>query len=501
MIQNKHIIRFSFIGLFIYIVANILLNKYFIIEEVVLKKAAAQSTHMVETYQTNVWNNHANAINKINKQGRKSLFRDEDFINFVKTSNDFLKNIDMHVTIYNQSGKKILTNYDISLVDINKYNGNSYYDNVILNLDKYLLKDYIYDQAISEAFRGKTVHSLILSAVVIDKENNKSQRSFIHSYIPIIDSDMGKFSIEGVIEITIDITEQWDNISYLEKRIFIGCIIVFLMFFIIVMYNTHYAQRVINKQFETNIALEEAKTRAELESSSKTEFLANISHELRTPLNAIIGFSEIILSENSDKTENKRHKDYIGDINYSGKHLLSVINDILDFSKASADKLTVDAIELNINKLAAASMRFVKPRADKAGIELIENFPQEHVIIKADQKRLKQALLNLLSNSVKFTPKKGSVTLSITKDTNEKLVYIIVSDTGIGMSSQDIPKALSSFGQVDNSLSRRYEGTGLGLPLTKKLIELMGGEFNLESVEGEGTKVTIIFGYTDSIEL
>jgi two-component system cell cycle sensor histidine kinase PleC len=265
------------------------------------------------------------------------------------------------------------------------------------------------------------------------------------------------------------------------------------------MYNTNYAQKIINKQFETNRELEEAKVKAETESSAKTQFLANVSHELRTPLNAIIGFSEMILSETYGKLENTQYKDYINDINNSGKHLLSVINDILDFSKASVDKLKVELIDLDLNKLALSSLRFVKPRADEANVKLIEDLPQEHIVMKADPKRLKQALLNLLSNSVKFTPSEGSVTLSVKKDVLKKLVYISVTDTGIGMSDQDIPKALSSFGQLDNKLSRKYEGTGLGLPLTKKLVELMNGTFDIKSIVGKGTTISLIFQYSDII--
>ena len=207
------------------------------------------------------------------------------------------------------------------------------------------------------------------------------------------------------------------------------------------------------------------------------------------------------MAETYGKMENQQYKDYINDINGSGKHLLSVINDILDFSKASADKLRVEKVELDLNKLASSSMRFVKPRADEANVQLIEKMPKEHIIIFADPKRLKQALLNLLSNSVKFTPSDGSVTLSIKKNNVKRLVYISVTDTGIGMSDQDIPKALSSFGQVDNTLSRKYEGTGLGLPLTKKLIELMDGKFDLQSKPDKGTKVTLTFEYSDSIKI
>ncbi len=501
MIQNKHIIRLSFIGLFLNIVANIVLYRYFMIEEVVLKQVADQNTHIAATYKNRVWDNNSTAISKIKDQKYKNLLQDKDFIKFAKISANFLKNTNSDVTLYNKSGAKFLTNNEINIISVNKYNSQSYYDKIFLRLDKYFLQNYISDHAISESFRGKTAHSLISRAIVVDKNNNQYEKSFISSYIPIIDSSMGKFNIEGVMEITTDITEQWDNITYLEKRIFVAFIIVFLVFFIIVMYNTNYAQRIINKQFETNRVLEEAKTRAEMESSAKTDFLANVSHELRTPLNAIIGFSEIIIAETHGKLENQQYQDYIFDINGSGNHLLSVINDILDFSKASANKLKVDKMDLDLNKLAAASMRFVKPRADEASVQLIEDLPKEHVIIHADPKRLKQALLNLLSNSVKFTPTEGSVTLAIKQNIAKKLVYISVTDTGIGMSDQDIPKALSSFGQVDNTLSRKYEGTGLGLPLTKKLIELMDGKFELQSTPGVGTTVTITFEYTESIEL
>jgi two-component system cell cycle sensor histidine kinase PleC len=350
-----------------------------------------------------------------------------------------------------------------------------------------------------EAMRGKTRNILVSRAMVTDQDGLENEISYIITYIPIIDSENGEFNVDGIVEITTDITDQWNNIAYLEKRIFISFIVIFLVFFIIVMYNTNYAQKIINKQFETNRELEEAKVKAETESSAKTQFLANVSHELRTPLNAIIGFSEMILSETYGKLENTQYKDYINDINNSGKHLLSVINDILDFSKASVDKLKVELIDLDLNKLALSSLRFVKPRADEANVKLIEDLPQEHIVMKADPKRLKQALLNLLSNSVKFTPSEGSVTLSVKKDVLKKLVYISVTDTGIGMSDQDIPKALSSFGQLDNKLSRKYEGTGLGLPLTKKLVELMNGTFDIKSIVGKGTTITLIFQYSDII--
>jgi len=159
------------------------------------------------------------------------------------------------------------------------------------------------------------------------------------------------------------------------------------------------------------------------------------------------------------------------------------------------NKLKVENIDIDLNKICQSSMRFVKPKADKANINLVELLPNEHIVIKADPKRLKQALLNLLSNSVKFTPSGGTISIEIKIDKIEGNVLIIVKDTGIGISQKDIPKALSVFGQVDNKLNRKYEGTGLGLPLTKKLIELMDGEFNISSKENIGTIVTLLFKY------
>ena len=272
-------------------------------------------------------------------------------------------------------------------------------------------------------------------------------------------------------------------------------ITIFLIFFIIILYNTNYAQRIINRQFEADRILEEAKILAEKENLSKSQFLANVSHELRTPLNSIIGFSEIILADKNIQINNEQYHEYIQDINNSGNHLLSIINDILDFSKACADKLKLDSLELDLNKLITSMIRFVKPKADEAKVQLIENLPKKHIVMIADAKRLKQVILNLLSNAIKFTNEGGTITVILTNNESERLVYIKVIDTGIGISERDIPKALSVFGQIDSTLSKKHDGTGLGLPFTQKLVELMGGQFDLKSTVDVGTIITLIFKY------
>ena len=231
---------------------------------------------------------------------------------------------------------------------------------------------------------------------------------------------------------------------------------------------------------------------AELASRSKSEFLANMSHELRTPLNAIIGFSEIMQSEMFGSLGNVKYKDYAADINQSGRHLHAVINDILDLAKIEAGKLDLHEETVDLTATIEGSMKVVKGRADHRhiamSIQIAENLPH----LYADERKVKQILINLLSNAIKFTPDGGRVTLSAGRDRYQGL-QIAVADDGIGMASEDIPKVFKAFGQVDSALGRGFEGTGLGLPLTKSLIELHGGSLSLESAPGVGTTVTVRF--------
>jgi two-component system cell cycle sensor histidine kinase PleC len=243
MIQNKYIIRFSFIGLFINIVANIVLYRYFIIEEVILKQISSQNTYLAETYKSSIWENNTNAVTKIKNKGYQNLLQDKDFIVFSKASANFLKNTNAEVIIYDQFGQKFFANHEIMIVDIDEYNSESYYDKFFFQLDRYFLQNYISNFPVPEALKGKTAHSLVSRAIILDKYGKYYERSFINSYIPIINSSIGQFSVEGVLQITIDITPQWDNINFIEKRIFITFIVVFLVFFIIIMYNPRKSSR------------------------------------------------------------------------------------------------------------------------------------------------------------------------------------------------------------------------------------------------------------------
>ncbi len=235
-----------------------------------------------------------------------------------------------------------------------------------------------------------------------------------------------------------------------------------------------------------------AKEEAELASRAKSDFLANVSHELRTPLNAIIGFSEIIKDQLFGPMGNQRYCEYAIDIHDSGTHLLSLINDILDLSKIEAGKFDLHEEAIDLEAATKSCFRIMRDRAEEAGVVLQHRFAAPMRNLKADPRAVKQILLNLLSNSVKFTDPGGRVLVysSISQDGG---LVLHVEDTGIGIADSDITKAMAPFGQVVSSLSRKYEGTGLGLPLTRHLVDLHDGKLTLSSEKGQGTKVSIVF--------
>jgi len=237
-------------------------------------------------------------------------------------------------------------------------------------------------------------------------------------------------------------------------------------------------------------ALFAAKEQAEIASRSKTEFLANISHELRTPLNAIIGFTEIMRAEIFGPVGQKQYQDYLGDIHASARHLLDVINDILDVAKAEAGKLELEEEEVAVAEVIPAAVRLVQERAHRNELTVSINAPEGLPPLYVDKRKIKQILLNLLSNAIKFTPPGGRIAIKAMLDPSGDFL-VEVTDTGIGIAPEDIPVALSPFGQVDGRLSRKYEGTGLGLPLTSAMVELHGGALSIASEVSVGTTVTV----------
>lgn len=242
--------------------------------------------------------------------------------------------------------------------------------------------------------------------------------------------------------------------------------------------------------------VEKSEAAAVLASQAKSEFLANMSHELRTPLNAIIGFSEMMNSGYFGQL-NAKQKERIHDINLCGSHLLNLITDILEFSKGDAGKLELVEERVIMNDIVSETMRMMNKKIKEKQMNMLVEVDPELPDILGDKRKIRQILLNLLSNSIKFTPELGTIKISVQQDAN-KNVTMTVSDTGIGIAEKDIPVALSVFGQAHRNQS--HEGTGLGLPLCKMFAELHGGRLAFGSTLGEGTTVRITFPATRNIE-
>jgi signal transduction histidine kinase len=243
--------------------------------------------------------------------------------------------------------------------------------------------------------------------------------------------------------------------------------------------------RLSNQAAELLVARDEA----ERANRVRGEFLANMSHELRTPLNAISGFSDLLANELFGPLGDPRYREFVLDIQTSGKHLLEVIGNILDLTKVDAGKLSLDEQEVDLGELMALTGRLVSEQAQASGVRLDIKLPVDPVTLLADPTRLKQILLNLLSNAIKFTPNGGEVVLF--HEVIDDSVFLRVADTGIGMTPEEVIQVMERFRQVDNSFSRRHEGTGLGLPLTKSLTELHGGSLEIQSMPGKGTTASV----------
>ncbi|MBN1887029.1 MAG: GAF domain-containing protein [Thermoflexales bacterium] len=246
------------------------------------------------------------------------------------------------------------------------------------------------------------------------------------------------------------------------------------------------AQRVIERTAELSTANAELSRAARL----KDEFLASMSHELRTPLNAILAMSEG-LQEQLFGDLNEKQSKMVRTIEESGHHLLALINDILDLSKIEADKVELQLGPVAIGPLCQASLQFVRQAAHEKQVELTLNLDSRAATVEADERRLKQILVNLLSNAVKFTPRGGAVGLDVKADVEQPAVHFSVWDTGIGIAPENVDKLFKSFVQLDSSLSRQYSGTGLGLALVRRLVDLHGGSVSVESALGQGSRFTV----------
>jgi signal transduction histidine kinase len=315
-----------------------------------------------------------------------------------------------------------------------------------------------------------------------------TDRQTVSSYIPIYDADDHKRPV-AVFEIYDDITELLAQFRESEIRIgtFLGSVLMLIYASLVMMVAR--SELVAKRNHETGLRMADAAARADAASTAKSEFLANMSHELRTPLNAIVGFSEVMKDGLLGPVTPRPYAEYVRHIWVAASHLTDIIGNILDLSKIDAGKVTVEKSRVAIPETILLVCGMMHDKASKRGITLTQDIEPGIDAIVTDAVKLRQILLNLLSNAIKFTAEGGQVMLHIGRVAGG--IAFSIRDTGIGMDEAGIRIAMSPFGQVESPFSRMHEGTGLGLPLTQRLVGLIGGRMEIRSEKGVGTLVTV----------
>ncbi len=338
------------------------------------------------------------------------------------------------------------------------------------------------------AIEGRTLSKIVYPDETYQFDDRPSVTGFAATYVSIRSDDL-EGGATGVFEIYYDLTHYLTLMRAAFWRVaFIAFGATALVILLVVLYARRTAA--LRRQEKQSLYQQVEVARVQSASQAKSEYLASMSHEFRTPLNAIVGFSEIMASELMGPHTQPKYREYALDIWNAGKHLLALINDLLDMAKIEAGQLKLQITSIDPAKLAAQCHRLLRERATEAGVDWILAESNTAIPrVAADETKLQQILLNLLSNAMKFTPRGWRVVLAIAPIGTQ--VEFSVTDTGVGMTPGGVAAALKPFEQIENALSHKHKGTGLGLPIARRLTELHGGTLAIESEYGRGTTVRI----------
>jgi two-component system, cell cycle sensor histidine kinase PleC len=337
------------------------------------------------------------------------------------------------------------------------------------------------------AFAGHVASELTFRNKFSAFEGVIENRNLLSSYVPLLQRDG---TVGSVFEIYQDVTELLGVLAkrqWTETATIVGA---FAATYILLLLVVRWAETQVRRHHDQSVRHAADAARAESANRTKTEFLATMSHELRTPLNAILGFSDMIHGEVLGPNGNPRYREYAGDIHASANHLLDIINDILDMARIEAGKVEILPATIELQRFADWAQTMVRTQAETATVTLRTRLDPAITEFVTDERILRQIALNLLTNAIKFTPAGGTVTLSLSGTIAGRLA-ILVEDTGVGMRPEDIPRALAPFSQLENTLSRKHRGTGLGLSLANRFVGLLGGQLAINSSPGQGTRVTV----------
>ena len=456
-------------------------------------------------YYNQVVSSHLDGFDIINKYDYHQWNNEIAYLKLMIDSIKFFSGTNtVNLNLRNTRGKVVLSLDPLSISEIPFAEiGNSY--KFFYFLDKassIFYPDQFERITYEKSLLGRTQSTIIPFATFRNSEGYLTKGVLAKIIIPIIDqSGTNDNPIIGVVEYYFDITFGWGKTQKIAMVIFL--IMGILIFIMVIHLRQVYSKfhNVICIMMKLNDNLLESKKDAAEELNRKTIFLSTISHEMKTPISAIAGYSEDMLMEQVGPINNPIYKQYVEDINNISKYALSLIKDILDYARAATNQLLMEYGCFDVRKILIFCARMVELRANQFGLKIKLSLSTDSLPIMADQKRFKQCVLNILTNSIKYTPSGGEIRIYADIDKSMKFdqVKITFEDTGIGIDPKDLVKSSESFEKIEEVQSTKYEGTGLGLPFTRKLVELMGGKFDIESELGKGTKISFTFKYQDHI--